>query len=35
MVTPVINRRYSLAELPDALRYVDDGRAKGKVIVTV
>jgi NADPH:quinone reductase-like Zn-dependent oxidoreductase len=31
---PVIDRRYPLSEVVDALRYVDDGRARGKVIVT-
>jgi NADPH:quinone reductase-like Zn-dependent oxidoreductase len=33
-VTPGIDRRYPLSQIVDALRYVDDGRAKGKVIVT-
>jgi NADPH:quinone reductase-like Zn-dependent oxidoreductase len=33
-VRPVIDRRYPLSEVVDALRYVDDGHAKGKVIVT-
>jgi NADPH:quinone reductase-like Zn-dependent oxidoreductase len=30
---PVIDRRYPLSEVVDALRWVDDGHAKGKVIV--
>jgi len=34
-VTPVIDRRFSLDEVPDAIRYVEDGRARGKVVVTV
>ncbi len=34
-VRPVIDRRYPLAEVADALRYVDEGRARGKVLVTV
>ncbi len=31
---PVIDRRFPLAEVVDALRYVDDGRARGKVVIT-
>jgi NADPH:quinone reductase-like Zn-dependent oxidoreductase len=31
---PVIDRRYPLSEVADALRWVDDGHARGKVIVT-
>jgi len=34
-VTPVIDRRYPLREVVDALRWVDDGHARGKVILTV
>ena len=34
-VTPVIDRVYPLEEAPDALRYVEDGYPKGKVVVTV
>jgi NADPH:quinone reductase-like Zn-dependent oxidoreductase len=33
-VRPAIDRRYPLAEIVDALRWVDDGHARGKVIVT-
>ena len=33
-LAPVIDRRYPLAEVPDALRYLDEGRARGKVIIT-
>jgi NADPH:quinone reductase-like Zn-dependent oxidoreductase len=33
---PVIDRTYkSLGEIPDALRYLEQGHARGKVIVTV
>jgi len=33
-VTPVIDRRYSLAEVPEAIRYLETGRARGKVVIT-
>jgi NADPH:quinone reductase-like Zn-dependent oxidoreductase len=33
-VRPVIDRRFPLAEIVAALRYVDDGHARGKVIIT-
>jgi NADPH:quinone reductase-like Zn-dependent oxidoreductase len=32
-VTPVIDRRYSLSEVPDAVRYLEQGHARGKVII--
>ena len=32
---PVIDRRYPLAELPDAIRYVQEGHAAGKVIIGI
>jgi len=34
-VKPIIDRRYPLSEVVEALRYVDQGRARGKVIVTM
>jgi NADPH:quinone reductase-like Zn-dependent oxidoreductase len=34
-VTPVIDRRYTLRELPDALRYLKKGHARGKIVITV
>ena len=34
-VTPVIDRTYSLSEVPEAIRYLEEGHARGKVIVTV
>jgi NADPH:quinone reductase-like Zn-dependent oxidoreductase len=34
-VTPVIDRRYPLAEVPEAIRYLETGRARGKVVITV
>ena len=33
-VKPVIDRRYPLSEVVDALRWVDDGHARGKVVIT-
>jgi NADPH:quinone reductase-like Zn-dependent oxidoreductase len=35
VVKPHIDRRYPLAEIADALRYVDEGRNIGKVVITV
>jgi NADPH:quinone reductase-like Zn-dependent oxidoreductase len=32
---PVIDRRYLLSEVVDALRRVDDGHARGKVVITM
>jgi len=34
-VRPVIDRRFALSEVPAAVRYVEDGHARGKVVVTV
>jgi len=34
-LTPVIDRRYKLSEVPEAIRYVEEGHAKGKVVITV
>jgi NADPH:quinone reductase-like Zn-dependent oxidoreductase len=34
-VVPVIDRRYPLSEVADALRYLEEGHARGKVIITV
>jgi NADPH:quinone reductase-like Zn-dependent oxidoreductase len=32
---PAIDRRYPLSEVPEALRYLGEGRTKGKVVITV
>ncbi len=32
-LTPHIDRAYSLSEVPDAIRYLQEGRAKGKVVI--
>ena len=34
-VTPVIDRRYELSEIADAFRYMGEGHAQGKVVITV
>lgn len=34
-IRPVIDRTYSFNEIPEAMRYVSEGRAKGKVIIKV
>jgi NADPH:quinone reductase-like Zn-dependent oxidoreductase len=35
-VTPVIDRTYkSLSEVPDALQYLEEGHARGKVVITM
>jgi NADPH:quinone reductase-like Zn-dependent oxidoreductase len=33
-VTPVIDRTYKLSDLPDAIRYLEEGHARGKVVIT-
>jgi NADPH:quinone reductase-like Zn-dependent oxidoreductase len=34
-VKPVIDKRYSLSKVPEAIRYLEEGHARGKVVVTV
>jgi len=34
-VVPVIDRRYTLSEVPEALRYLEEGHAQGKVVITL
>jgi NADPH:quinone reductase-like Zn-dependent oxidoreductase len=34
-VTPVIDRTYKLNETADALRYLEQGHARGKVVITL
>jgi NADPH:quinone reductase-like Zn-dependent oxidoreductase len=34
-VKPVIDRTYKLEQVPDAIRYVEQGHAKGKVVISV
>jgi len=33
--TPVIDRRYSLSEAPEAIRYLEAGHARGKVVIAL
>ena len=34
-LTPVIDRTYPLSEVPEAIRYLEEGHARGKVVITV
>jgi NADPH:quinone reductase-like Zn-dependent oxidoreductase len=34
-IVPVIDRRYPLSETADAIRYLEEGHAQGKVVITV
>jgi NADPH:quinone reductase-like Zn-dependent oxidoreductase len=34
-VTPVIDRTYLLSEVPEAIRYLEEGHARGKIVITV
>jgi NADPH:quinone reductase-like Zn-dependent oxidoreductase len=34
-VTPVVDRSYPLGEVPEAIRYMREGHARGKVVITV
>ena len=34
-ITPVIDRRYKLSELPEAIRYLEQGHARGKVVIAI
>lgn len=33
--SPVIDRTYSLSEVPEAITYLEEGHARGKVVITV
>jgi NADPH:quinone reductase-like Zn-dependent oxidoreductase len=35
LIKPVIDRTYTLAEVPDAIRYLEGGHARGKVVIQV
>ena len=34
-VRPIIDRKYRLSEVPEAMAYLGEGHARGKVVVTV
>jgi NADPH:quinone reductase-like Zn-dependent oxidoreductase len=34
-MTPVIDRRYTLSEVPQAIGYLEEGHARGKVVITM
>ena len=34
-IVPVIDRKYSLSEVPNAIRYLEEGHARGKVVITI
>jgi NADPH:quinone reductase-like Zn-dependent oxidoreductase len=34
-VTPAIDRTYPLSETPQAIQHLQDGRAQGKVVITI
>ena len=34
-VTPVTDRTYTLAEVPEAISYLEEGHAREKVVITV
>jgi NADPH:quinone reductase-like Zn-dependent oxidoreductase len=34
-LTPVIDRTYPLIEAPDAIRYLEEGHSRGKIVITV
>ena len=34
-VTPVLDKTYALNEVPEALRYLEQGHARGKVVISM
>lgn len=34
-IVPVIDRHYPLSEVPEAIRYLEEGHARGKIVITV
>ena len=34
-LSPSSDKRYSLSEVPEAIRYLEEGHARGKVVITV
>jgi NADPH:quinone reductase-like Zn-dependent oxidoreductase len=33
-IKPIIDRRFGLTQVPDALRYLESGEARGKIVIT-
>jgi NADPH:quinone reductase-like Zn-dependent oxidoreductase len=34
-IVPVIERRYPLSEVAEAIRYLEEGHAQGKIVITI
>ncbi|MBV6415762.1 MAG: Zinc-type alcohol dehydrogenase-like protein [Steroidobacteraceae bacterium] len=34
-LTPVIDRRFTLEQVPEAIRYLESGRARGKIVISI
>jgi NADPH:quinone reductase-like Zn-dependent oxidoreductase len=34
-VTPVIDKHYRLSEVPNAIGYLEEGHARGKIVITL
>jgi NADPH:quinone reductase-like Zn-dependent oxidoreductase len=34
-VAPIVDRTYPLAEVPDAMRHLEAGHARGKIAITI
>ena len=34
-IKPVMDKRYSLSEVPEAIRYLEEGHARGKIVITM
>jgi NADPH:quinone reductase-like Zn-dependent oxidoreductase len=34
-IAPVIGRTYPLSDVPEAIRFVETGHARGKIVITV
>ncbi|MGD1147510.1 MAG: zinc-binding dehydrogenase [Thermoanaerobaculaceae bacterium] len=34
-VTPVIDRSFPLSDVPEAIRYLEEGHARGKVVIAI
>src|SRR5207302_4159357 len=34
-ITPVVDRRYQLSETPQAIKYLGEGKARGKIVISI